>query len=176
MNRRLSWLPAAIPATLLGHGVCYALTGRVQSDGHHAYLVPALQYSAFLVASLCVLRLYSALGAEKVRSRLLRLDELWLRLSFAQILLYVTVESLEGFSISAVALVAQIAVALLAALALAGFSRLVSRCEQAAIDGSRYVARCTATPLHIFFNDRSPAYALRIAAGTARFQRPPPHR
>lgn len=176
MNRRIWWLLAAVPAAIAGHMVAYALTGRVQNDAHHAYLVPALQYSAFLCAGLGVVRLYLALGAQRMPSRLLRLDELWLRLCVAQILLYIAVESLEGFSVSALAIFAQVAVAFLAALALAGFSRLVSRCEQVAIEGSRYLARSAVTALPIFFNDRSPAYALRIAAGTARFQRPPPHR
>ena len=174
MSRRIAWLPAALPAAIAGHIVAYALAGQVQNDAHHAYLIPALEYSAMLFAGLCIARIFSAFAAHKPPTALMRLDELWLRLSIAQILLYVAVESVEGVTVTAVALCAQVAVAFLAALALTGFSRVIARCERAAIEGSRYLERRATPLLHVFFSDRSTAYALCIAAGTARFQRPPP--
>lgn len=177
MNRRLLWLLAAIPGALAGHTLAYALTGQAQSDGHHGYLAPALQYSVVLLAGVCgmlLLRALSKVAREKAPQ--LCIHHVWLRLAVAQILFYAAVESLEGFAISPGATVAQLVVALLVALVLVQFSRLLSHAERAAEEGSRYLERlCAASPLHVFFNDRSPAYALCIAAGKARFQRPPPH-
>ena len=174
MNRRIAWLPAAVPAAIAGHVAAYALAGQVQNDAHHAYLIPALEYSAVLLACLCIARILRAFYAHQPPAALMRLDELWLRLAIAQVVLYVAVESVEGFTTTALALFTQVAVAFFAAVVLAGFSRLVARCERAASEGSRYLERHAVPALQIFLEDCFAAFALRVAAGTARFQRPPP--
>ncbi|MFN2527458.1 MAG: hypothetical protein ABR584_01915 [Candidatus Baltobacteraceae bacterium] len=178
MNRRLLWGLAAIPGALAGHALVYALTGQAQSDGHHGYFVPALQYSVVLLAGICSVLLVRALSAvARVKTEEVCLHNVWIRLAIAQVLFYTAIESLEGYSISPTAILTQIFVAFLVALVLVQFSRLLLGAERCAREGSRYLERLRAgSPLHRFFAERSPAHALRIAGGSARFGRPPPHR
>lgn len=179
VNRRLSlWWLAAVPATLLGHALVYALTGRTQVDAHHAYAIPAFEYSIAVLLAFCFALLLRALsGRVAGATHPFSWMGTWGKLAVVQVALFTLVERLEGYHVAPVAYAVQVFVALLAALAIACFTRLVHRCERAGLQASSYVRRLLTACDGLDFGrpPYSPAYALTVKAGTARFQRPPPH-
>jgi len=176
-GRVFPWFLAAIPATLVGHGIAYVLTGQSDADGRHSYLLPALECSLALLFTFCAARLLRALslprGPAATASSLLATAA---KLAVAQVALFALAERLEGHAPTAIGFAIQVVVALLAAVAIAYFARLVRRFERSAIDAGEYLRRfrLNAAVLRLDRARHSPAYALAVSAGTARFQRPPP--
>ncbi len=174
------WLAAVVPATLAGHGLAYALSGRSAADGRHAWMAPALECSlALLVAlallcaaeSLCRSNIFTHTAAERSCA------ELWPRLAVAQIALFAAIEHAEGAHAIWFGIVVQIVVALACAYVLSLFARLLAACARSAHGASRYLERLQQTVSSYISRRPSPiAYALAVHAGTSRFQRPPPTR
>jgi hypothetical protein len=176
-GRRFPWLLAAIPATAVGHGLSYFLAGHDQADGHHSYLLPAFGFSAALLLAFCAAALLRALGRPRLPFATgYSIAATAAKLSVVQIGLFALAERIEGYAPGPSAYVLQILVALFAAIAIAYFAQLVRRCELSAIDAGEYLRRFAAHTegLRVARAPYSPAYALTISAGTARFQRPPP--
>jgi hypothetical protein len=176
-GRGFPWLLAAIPATAVGHGLAYVLTGHNQADGHHSYLAPAFGYSIALLIAFCAARLFRALSRSRAPSAAgFSFVATMAQLSLAQVALFTLAERLEGSTPTPIAYAIQIFVALLATIAIAYFTQLERRCERSAIQASEYLRRIRALTEGLRFArvPYSPAYALTISAGTARFQRPPP--
>jgi hypothetical protein len=175
-GRSFTWLLAAVPATLAGHGLAYLLTGQNQADGHHAYVVPALELSAALLFSFCAATLLRALSTPRLSTIGSSLVANAAKLALVQVALFAFIERIEGYAPSPIAYLVQIFVALLAALAIAHFTRLVRRCEHASLEAGEYLRRSKAHAgrLSVRTARRSPARALTISTGTSRFQRPPP--
>jgi hypothetical protein len=172
------WIAAVVPATLVGHGLAYAMAGRNAADAHHAWVAPALECSLAFLAALCCAMLAGALLKAGVlvhtaaeRSTI----ELLPRLAFAQLAMFAVMERVEGTHAGIAGCAVQVIVALCVAYVLSLFSRLLVRCIEGARAASHYLQRlleCAAS-----FVPRLPhneAYALAVRAGTARFQRPPP--
>jgi hypothetical protein len=179
MKRALPlWLAAVVPATLAGHGLAYALTGRSAADGHHAWMAPVLEVSIALLLAACTALTVEALLRAGVfahtpaeRSWL----ALWPRLSVAQLALFATIEHMEGTNAGAVGCLIQVLVALVTAYMLYAFGHLLLHCARGAAAASRYLQRMLRTVTS--FVSRRPAfvaYALAVHAGSSRFQRPPP--
>jgi hypothetical protein len=173
------WIAAVVPATLVGHGLAYALAGRSSSDAQHAWIAPALECSLAVLAALCCALVSGALLKAGVmihtaaeRSTI----ELWPRLAFAQLLLFSAMERIEGTHASIAGCVMQMLVALAVAYVLALFSRLLVRCIASAEAACEYLERlaCGAASIFIPRAPQSVAHALAVRAGNARFQRPPP--
>lgn len=172
------WIAAVVPATLVGHGLAYALAGRSGADAHHAWVAPALECSLAVMAALCCALLAGALLKAGVlihtaaeRSTI----ELWPRLAIAQLVMFSVMERLEGAHAGVLGLLVQVLVALYAAYVLSLFSRLLVRCIAQANAASAYLERLLDGAAQ-FVSRRSPciAHELAVRAGTARFQRPPP--
>ncbi len=154
------------------------MTGRTQSDVQHAYASPALEYSvALLLVVGCGLLLRSLSGYASVAHRTSSWLGTWGKLALFQVALFSLLERVEGFHVAPLAYAVQVFVALVAALALACFARLLHQCERAGLQISKYVRRLLVRceGLRVLRPRHSPAYALTVTAGTARFQRPPPH-
>jgi hypothetical protein len=172
------WIAAVVPATLVGHGIAYAIAGRTATDAHHAWVAPALECSLALLAALCCAMLAGALLKAGIlvhtaaeRSTI----ELVPRLALAQLTMFAAMERVEGTHAGLTGCAVQIAVALCVAYVLSLFSRLLVRCIENADAASQYLQRLLDSPAH--FVSRRPyhvAYALAVRAGAARFQRPPP--
>lgn len=172
------WIAAVVPATLVGHGLAYAVGGRSSADAHHAWVAPALECSLALLAALCCALLAGALLKAGVfvhtaaeRSTI----ELWPRLAVAQLVLFAVMERLEGTHAGLLGSLVQVLVALCVAYVLSLFSRLLVRCIAHAQAASRYLQRLLDESAR--FVSRRPsciAHELAVRAGTARFQRPPP--
>lgn len=172
------WAIAALPAMLAGHAAAYAVTGSPMTDGRHAWFAPAAQWSAAVLATMCMAMLASALSRcgllTKTRIEL-SIAESWPRLAIAQLVLFGAVESLEGHSVTFLALAVQIAAALCAACLLYLFGRLVERCIDGAGEASVYLERFFIQAAAIAERALAPrAVALFVSAGHSRFQRPPP--
>jgi hypothetical protein len=167
---------AAIPATIVGHALAYVLTGRDQADGHHSYLLPAFECAFAVLLAFCAVRLYGALS--RPRSPIALSSSLAVttaQLSVVQVVIFTLAERLEGFAPTPAGYAIQLLVALLAAVAIALFTNLVQRCERSAIELSEYLHRARALRFGLqIARPQSPAYALAVSAGVARFQRPPP--
>jgi hypothetical protein len=172
------WIAAVVPATLVGHGLAYALAGRSVSDAHHSWVAPALECSLALLAAIWCAMLAGALlkagilvhtAAERSTFELLP------RLALAQLAMFALMERLEGTQAGLAGCAMQVLVAFCVAYVLALFSRLLVRCIEKAEEASRYLQRLL-EPTARFVSRRpySVAYALSVRAGTARFQRPPP--
>lgn len=178
MKRRFFWFLAALPATLAGHSIGYWLAGHQQSDAHHAYFGPALEWSAVLLASYGAYILASALWGRGVWA--LRpsdsIARTWIKLSLIQVALFALLERAEGYTPGASGFLAQIFVALIGAFAIAYFARVVRRCDRAGAQALRYVRRLVRAlqPIRVAFVPVAPAYALSVCAGRSQFSRPPP--
>lgn len=179
MKRALPlWLAAVVPATLAGHGLAYALSGRSVADGHHAWMAPVLEVSLGLFTAACMVLTVDALVRAGVfahtaaeRSWL----ALWPRLSIAQLALFATIEQLEGTHAGVFGCAVQIFVALITAYVLYAFARLLVRCAHSSEAASRFLQRILQSVTS--FVSRRPtaiSYALAVHAGRSRFQRPPP--
>lgn len=175
------WIAAVVPATLVGHGLAYALAGRSMSDAHHAWVAPALECSLALLAALCCALVSGALLKAGImvhtaaeRSTI----ELWPRLALMQLLIFSLMERAEGTHAGAAGCAIQLVIALAVAYVLSLFSRLLVRCIAGAQQASQYLERLTQAPAS-FFISLQPlcvAHALAVRAGSARFKRPPPVR
>ncbi|HKU66394.1 MAG TPA: hypothetical protein VJP85_01315 [Candidatus Baltobacteraceae bacterium] len=173
------WIAAVVPATLVGHGLAYAIAGRSAADAAHSWVAPALECSLALLAALCCALLSGALLKAGImvhtaaeRSTL----ELWPRLAIAQLAIFAAMERAEGGHAGITGCIVQAAVALAVAYVLSLFSRLLVRCIAGAQAACEYLKRLAASVCAIFVV-REPlcvAHALAVRAGSARFQRPPP--
>jgi hypothetical protein len=168
-----------MPATLVAHGLAYAIAGRSGADPQHAWVAPALECSVAVLAALCCALVADALVKAGVlihtaaeRSTL----ELWPRLALAQLVMFSAMERLEGTSAGVAGCVIQIAVALCVACVLSLFSRLLVRCIVHAEAAWQYLQRLTSSPRALFvcYRPLCIASVLAVRAGSARFQRPPP--
>lgn len=173
------WIAAAVPATLAGHGLAYAVAGRSVNDAHHAWVAPTLE---------CSLALLVALGFALVGGALLKAGiiahtaaerstiELWPRLGAAQLLMFTLMERAEGTHAAITGCAIQLAVALAVAYLLSLFSRLLVRCIQGAREACEYLERLHAVVSAAFIvrQPQCAAHALAVRAGSARFKRPPP--
>lgn len=172
------WLAAVVPATLAGHGLAYALSGRSAADGHHAWMAPVLEISLGLLIAACMVLAADALMRAGVfahtaaeRSWL----ALWPRLALAQLALFGTIEQLEGTHAGMFGCAVQIFVALVTAYVLYAFAHLLARYARNSEAASRFLQRVLQSVTS--FVSRRPAaisYALAVHAGHSRFQRPPP--
>ncbi len=173
------WIAAVLPATLAGHALAYALAGEAAADGRHAYLAPTLAVSAGLLSMIVVTLLGGVLlraGWVAVPKGETSILNLWARLAPAQIVLFAALERAEGYAPSLLGCGCQTAVALATAAALAAFALLLRRCERGAAEASRYLERLLGKPADRYVRRAAGRYALALctAAGTRRFQRPPP--
>lgn len=179
MKRALPvWLAAVLPATLAGHGLAYAITGRSAAGAEHAWMAPAMEISLALLFAICT----ALIGGTLCRAGILKrtraersLIVLWPRLAVAQLLLFTLIERTEGARAGFTGSLVQILVAFLAAWLLCLFARVLARCRARSREAGAYLERmlCASTS----FVSRRPApmaYALAVRAGRARFQRPPP--
>lgn len=167
-----------MPATLVGHGLAYALAGRSAADAQHAWVAPALECSVALLAALCCALMAGALlkaGVLVHTAAERSVIELWPRLAVAQLVMFSLMERMEGTHAALTGSLVQVLVALCVAYVLSLFSRLLARCIAGADAASHYLQRLL-EPKARFISRRSysVAYALSVRAGTARFQRPPP--
>lgn len=173
-------MAAVLPAALAGHGFAYAIAGRSADDARHAWMAPAMECSLALLLALVLL----AAGNALLRVRALRhtaeersFSALWPRLAASQIALFLLIESLEGAHVGARGILIQVLVAIFAAWMLTLFARLLGRLRCYGERAGRYLERLHETPFAFVPRLATPpAYALAVRAGTARFQRPPPHR
>ena len=173
------WIAAVVPATLVGHGLAYAIAGRSAADSHHAWIEPALECSFAVLAALCCWLLSDALVKAGVmvhtaaeRSTL----DLAPRLALAQLALFAGMERAEGTHAGVIGCIVQIAVALAVGYVLSLFTRLLACCAASADAACEYLRRLAAcAPSRFIARDpQCVAYALAVRAGNARFQRPPP--
>jgi hypothetical protein len=172
------WLAAVVPATLAGHALAYALSGRSAADGHHAWMAPALECSLALLFAICS----ALLGTALLKAGILMHTAaerswiaLWPRLAVVQLALFIVMERAEGAHAGTFGCIMQILTALLAAYVLNLFARLLACCVKSTVAVSRYLERALHTVTSFVSRRPAPAaYALAVRAGRARFQRPPP--
>ncbi len=178
-KRRIAlWWFAVVPATLCGHVVAYACSGRASGDPRHAYLVPLLDLSLLLLTAMLGAAAISAL----LRARRVQLDlgegllQSAARLAPLQLLLYTALEHGEGHTLTSAGFVAQLFAAAIAALVLSLASHLLATCERSSERAAAFVERLHTAETALFVRRTAvaPAYALAARAGVARFQRPPP--
>lgn len=179
MKRALPvWLAAVLPATLAGHGLAYALTGRSAAGAEHSWMAPALEISLALLFAICT----ALVGGTLCRAGILRrtraersLMVLWPRLAVAQLLLFAMIERAEGTRAGIAGSLVQILVAFAAAWLLCLFARVLARCRKHSREAGAYLERVLAG-ISSFVSRRPapPAYAFAVRGGRARFQRPPP--
>ena len=175
------WIAAVVPATLVGHGLAYALGGRSAAGAEHAWVGPALECSLAVLAALCCALTADALLKAGILTHTAAersVIELWPRLSAAQLLMFAAMERLEGTHAGIAGCIVQLAVALCVAYVLSLFSRLLVRCINGAREASHYLERLTHAPASIFISlqPQCVAHALAVRAGSSRFKRPPPVR
>jgi hypothetical protein len=148
------------------------------SDGHHGWMMPALECSlAVLIAALLL-----CAGESLLKARILvhtpseqSCAQLWLRMSLLQTALFTVMEQAEGGHAGFAGAIVQIVVALLAAYLLSLFAHLVVTCACGAHEASQFLRRLLEQPVSFVSRRPAPiALALAVNAGTARFQRPPP--
>jgi len=173
------WIAAVVPATLVGHGLAYALAGRSASDAHHAWVAPALECSLALLAALGCALLAGALMKAGIMAHTAAersTIELWPRLALMQLLMFSLMERAEGTHAGAAGCIIQLAIALAVAYVLSIFSRLLVRCIAAAGEACEYLERLYVKAAATFIDPQPQcaAYALAVRAGSARFKRPPP--
>lgn len=173
------WLLAALPATLVGHAIAYALTGQSMADPRHGYFGPSLEFAAGFFLALCIVLVLGALTRAGAIARVrveARTLPLWLKLAPLQVALFCALERAEGLLPSLAGCGVQIALALLLALTLASFARVLARCVRAASVAATYLQRLRGQTVERYLR-REPvvcAYALSVRAGSSRFGRPPP--
>jgi peptidoglycan biosynthesis protein MviN/MurJ (putative lipid II flippase) len=136
-------LPAtALPATLVGHALAYFLAGYSQADGHHGYFPRTLECSVALLAGLCLILVARALSrADQYTVRGSSVSATWIKLALMQTALFAMLERTEGYVPALAGCVAQVLVALCAAVALVYFARLLDHCERDAPRASSYLRR-----------------------------------
>ena len=174
---QIAWIAGvAACGTLLGHAVAYALEGRSLADGHHGYFRPMLEVvlaSALLGCLLIVGRAITSQGLARVHA-LPSFPRLWFIVASLQIAGFATVELLEGNAPDALGCGVEVLMALLVAVAIMLFCRVVERCAQTI--RYAYAQRLQSSggstrrlPLRI-----DAARSLAVCAGVSRFKRPPP--
>ncbi|HVA29537.1 MAG TPA: hypothetical protein VNF68_15250 [Candidatus Baltobacteraceae bacterium] len=172
------WIFAAIPATLAGHALAYALGGRVMADGHHRWFGPLLECALALLLAVSLW----LLGDVMVKARVLARDiiernalRLWPRMAAAQVVLFLSIEGIEGTSIRWTDVAVQVLVALIAAYALGLFARVLEACARGTAQAVRYLERLRRANLS--FAGREPStqsIAATLIFGTFRWGRAPP--
>jgi len=173
------WLVAVVPTTLAAHGLAYVLAHRSLSGPQHTWVLPTFDVSIAVLLTSCAVLLAGAL----LRAGILAHTSvehstrgLWMRLSCAQLLLFVAMERAEGTHAGVLGCVAQVAAALCVAFLLTLFSRVLAGCVIAGESAMRYIDRlATGAPSFVARRPRAAAYALFASAGSSRFQRPPPY-
>lgn len=167
---------AALPATLVGHALAYLLAGSSQADGHHGYFLRTLEYSTALLAGLCLILVARALTRVDRFTRGGSVGATWAKLALMQIALFAMLERTEGYVPALAGCVAQVVVALCAAVALAYFARLLERCERDAVHASSYLRRLRSglQGCHIRRSPYALSRVLSVRVGPSHFPRPPP--
>lgn len=179
MRRSLPvWLAAVVPATIVGHAIAYATSGRPMGDAHHAWLAPVLESSTAILVAIALALVGGALIKARVLTHTLAersLSALWPRMAIAQVILFAAIERVEGTPASLFGCAVQVAVALVAALLLTAFARVLAACDRSADEAGRYLERLFATASW-FVGYQPPLLArtLAVSCGTRRFVRPPP--
>lgn len=161
---------------LLGHTLTYALENRTLADGHHAYFVPLLEVlvaSALVCCALLVGRAISNRGLRTMQASP-PLWRLWLIAASAQTAGFVMLEVLEGNAPDAFGCAVQVVMALLAALTIALFYRVIERCALAI--SSSYAGRVAPSRDSVkrLVWQIDVARILTVRTGIRRFKRPPP--
>lgn len=174
---RNAWVASIVACgTLIGHTVTYALEGRDLADGRHGYFAPILDVvlaSALLACALLVGRVVSSYGIHRVRA-LPSLPRLWLVAAVLQVAGFVTLELLEGNAPDAVGCSVQIVVALLVAVSMTLFWRVVHRYAEALLISYARRTRSPARPASGLLSPVDAVRSLVVRAGVRRFKRPPP--
>lgn len=169
------WIAAVVPATVVGHWLTYVIGGVSMADGHHGWFAPVLEGSFAAFACLVAVVLGRTLVDAGILARTVEKPSfwrMWPRMAAAQAFLFVAIETTEGTRLHGFGCLVQIAVALIAALALCILGALLQTCAQV-IHRAAYARRVTATT----FLRREPlslAVSLAALLGRHRFQRPPP--
>lgn len=162
--------------TLLGHAVAYALEGHSLADGHHGYFRPMLEVvlaSALLGCALIVGRAITSQGSRRMPA-LPPFPRLWFIVASLQIAGFATIELLEGNAPDALGCGVEVLIALLVAVGIKLFCRVVERCARAILYS--YAQRLQSPGA----STRRPpipvdaARSLAVCAGVHRFKRPPP--
>jgi hypothetical protein len=163
------WIAAVVPATVVGHWLTYVIAGVSMADGHHGWFVPVLEVSLAVFACVLAAVLGRMLARTVGKPSFWRI---WPRMAAAQAFLFAVIETTEGTRLHGFGFFIQLAVALIAALALCVLGELLQTCAQV-IYRAAYARRVTATA----FVRREPlslAVSLAALLGRHRFQRPPP--
>jgi len=130
---QVAWIvTVAVCGTLLGHAVVYALEGRSVADGHHGYFAPMLEVvlaSTLLGCALIVDRAITSQGFRRMDA-LPPLSRLWFIVASLQLAGFVTIEFFEGNGPDALGCGVEVLIALLVAVGIALFYRVVERCVQ----------------------------------------------
>ena len=179
MGRALPlWGFAVLPATLVGHALAYAFSGRTQTDAAHVYFVPALDLTLAALFVACLV----SLGGAFLRRRhfALNADESigssWMKLALAQMTLFTALELLERHPPTPPAYAVQLGVTLLAAALLYSFAGVLRKCASAGIAAQTYLRRLVSQPDGLRVRNDGPCFAVasHAHAGRSIFKRPPP--
>ena len=174
---RSAWLASFIACgTLLGHAVTYALEGRSLADGHHGYLAPMLEVvlaSAFLGCTLIVGRAITSQGFRRTLA-LPPFPRLWFIVASLQIAGFVTIEFLEGHAPDALGCGVEVLIALLVAVVITLFYRVVERCAQAILYAYAQRLQSSGASTRRLPLPVDAARSLAVCVGVHRFKRPPP--
>lgn len=173
------WILGVVPATIAGHALTYAITGRSMAETTHLWVAPALEGSVALLLG-CALWLFGGalLRTGFVIGRLCEQETMhvWPRMAAVQTLLFVALERFEGSGVSLFGCAVQLLVALLVAHLLHRFVAMLGACERATQRAARYLERLDASPLAFVGRDLyRTTIALEPLAVRRRFGRAPPN-
>ena len=175
---RAGWFVSiALFATLLGHAVVYACEGRDLADGRHAYFMPVLDLAVAALLAGAIAMVLRALSGQRAGLGFgaAPLAHRWLSLAALQIGGFVALEAMEGHRADLAGCAVEALVALLVAVALASFRRLLERCTVMAAAG--YLRRFRGVGVRApryGASGLASAFALTTRIGIRRFKRPPP--
>ena len=175
---QIAWIASIVAcATLLGHVVAYALEGRTLTDGHHGYLAPMLDVvlaSAFLGCAVILGRAVTSQRARRMDA-LPPLPLLWLIVASFQTAAFAALELLEGKAPDALGCGVEVLMALLVAVAIKLFCRVVERCARAMLSTyARRLHSSGASTRRPLLPPVDAALSLAVRVGVHRFKRPPP--
>jgi hypothetical protein len=174
---RAAWAAGIVASgTLLGHIIAYALEGRSSADGHHAYFSPLLEVavaSALLGSALFAGRRIASRGLHRTHA-LPPLSRLWFIVASLQTAGFVALELLEGNTPDALGCIVQIFAALLVAVAMTLFCRILEHCAHIMLCSYATRLRSSAGALTRRLPPVDAARTLTSRAGVRRFKRPPP--
>jgi len=174
---QIAWVAGvAACGTLLGHAVAYALEGRSLADGHHGYFRPMLEVvlaSALLRCLLIVRRAITSQALGRMHA-LPPFPRLWFIVASLQIVGFVMIELLESNAPDALGCGVEVLMALLVAVTITLFCRVVERCAQTMLYAyAQRLQSSGASPRRLPLQVDA-ARSLAVCAGVHRFKRPPP--